>query len=191
MTGARASVGRVDGEVDEIARRALIAGDEAALRALYQRHAPLVYTVALRSLGSAADAEDVTQQVFLAAWRGRARYDPRAGTPAGWLLGITRHKVADAFAARERARRGDSAASLQQRTQDGVADTVVNRVLMADELARLGQPARQVIELAVCDGLTHDQVATALGLPLGTVKSHIRRGLHRLRNRLEVDGGSS
>lgn len=181
----------VPDDVDHVGR-AFAAGDEAAIGEAYRRWAALVHTVAVRSLGNASEAEDVTQQVFVEAWRGRARFDPdRARLPA-WLLGIARHAVADAHERRARDRRLAQAPEVVAEADpvpaEGLDQRVVDRVVVADALAGLGHPQGTILRLAFFEDLTHDQIAARLGMPLGTVKSHVRRSLARLRDRWEVDG---
>ncbi|MET8295936.1 sigma-70 family RNA polymerase sigma factor [Streptomyces sp. NPDC001272] len=166
------------------------AGDEEALREAYRRWAPAVYALARRSLGHTQDAEDVTQQVFLAAWRGRERYRAERGGLGGWLVGITRHTVCDALAARARRLRLEQAVALtrQEDVERHHADeslNAVNRILVQHGLAELSPVQRRLLALAVYDDLTQVQIAEHTGLPLGTVKSHIRRGLLTLRRILD------
>jgi RNA polymerase sigma factor (sigma-70 family) len=158
-------------------------GDSAALREAYDRHGGTVFAIAMRCLGAHHDAEDVTQQVFVRAWRGRATFNPERGSLGGWLVGITRHQVADRQAHRLREFRAADYAGRAAGPPDSpaVSDQVVNTVVVADELDRLAPQVRAVLRLAFFDDLTHQQIAAVTGLPLGTVKSHVRRGLERLR----------
>ncbi|MFI1655984.1 RNA polymerase sigma factor [Streptomyces sp. NPDC020472] len=165
-------------------------GDEDALRETYHRWAPTVHALARRSLGNAQDAEDVTQQVFLSAWRSRERYRPDRGALGGWIVGITRHVVFDAISAR--ARRSRIEQSVARTQHDDIeqhhaeeSQNAVDRILVQHGLAELSPVQRRLLALAVYDDLTHAQIAERTGLPLGTVKSHIRRGLLALRRILQ------
>lgn len=172
---------------DQAVADSFAAGDERALAAVYKRWSALVYTLAVRSLGDASDAEDVTQKVFVAAWRGRATFDPARASLSAWLVGITRNTIADAHASRSKVRELEAQLASIAPTVETVTDIdLADRLMIADEIARLEPVARQVMQLAFFDDLTHAQISERLALPLGTVKSHIRRSLDRLRSRLEV-----
>ncbi|WP_371667289.1 sigma-70 family RNA polymerase sigma factor [Streptomyces sp. NBC_00289] len=177
---------------DEELAAGFVAGDDACLAAAYHRWGALVYTLARRSLGDAREAEDVTQLVFLAAWRGRGGFVPERGTLSAWLVGITRRKIADALSARTRRAELVAAAgslmSVHVQENDSQPDAVLDRVLVGHELAKLPAPQRRVLSLAFYDDLTQTQIADLTGWPLGTVKSHARRGLHRLSCCLREDG---
>ncbi|MGU3408827.1 RNA polymerase sigma factor [Microbacterium sp. M1A1_1b] len=164
-------------------------GDERVLRSVYERWSPLVHTLALRSLADVAAAEDVTQQVFVRAWRSRSTYDPAKAPLGAWLVGIARNCITDAHTERTRRLRltlavaGEEAAAP---TAEDVTDGLAERVMVAGELDRLDEVPRTVMRLAFYEELSHREIAERLDLPLGTVKSHIRRSLARLRMRLEV-----
>ncbi|MDQ0989048.1 RNA polymerase sigma factor [Streptomyces sp. V3I7] len=166
-----------------------VAGDEDALAQVYRAWRPLIHTIACRALRDTVEAEDVTQNVFLAAWRGRSGFDPGRGTLAAWLTGITRRKIADAMQAR--ARRAELVATagslltLDGRPTFSDPHAVLDHILIAQSMQELSEPQRTVLSLAFYGDLTQTQISQVTGWPLGTVKSHARRGLHRLGLRLE------
>ncbi|MFF1544421.1 sigma-70 family RNA polymerase sigma factor [Streptomyces sp. NPDC058291] len=183
-----------DSLADEELAAGFADGDETCLVAVYHRWGALVYTLARRSLGDAREAEDVTQTVFLAAWRGRAGFAPERGALSAWLVGVTRRKIADALTARTRRAELVAAAGARMSVghvdRDAQPDAVLDRVLIGHELAKLPPAQRRVLTLAFYDDLTQPQIADVTGWPLGTVKSHARRGLHRLGRCLQGDGVS-
>ncbi|MFC9280568.1 RNA polymerase sigma factor [Streptomyces collinus] len=181
-----------------------VAGDEAALAEAYRTWGGMVQSLARRVLGDAQDAEDVTQTVFLAAWRGRAGFRPERGALSAWLVGITRRKIVDALQARTR--RADLVAAagsllVAEGGQDGhdgyggyggyggngrsETQAVLDRIVVSQSLAQLSEPQRTVLALSFFEDLTQTQIAEVTGWPLGTVKSHARRGLRRLGHCLE------
>ncbi len=172
--------------VDDLALR-LRDGDAGALAQAFREHSRLVHTLAVRALGNHHDAEDVTQQVFVSAWRGRHNFDPAKGPLGAWLVGITRNAITDLQAQRARGIRNLRAVAAQPvgpppAPLDGA---VADRVLVAGALESLGEPKSTILRLALGEEWTHEEIARKLELPLGTVKSHVRRGLLQLRERVK------
>lgn len=178
-----------DSDADAELAAAFPGGEDFVLREVYDRYGPLVYRIARACLPSTSDAEEVTQATFVSAWQGRHTFDPRRGTLAGWLVGIVRRRAIDRLRTVERERLSEKAAGTIPEfvTQPG-PERVVDRIVIADELGRLPDTQRRVLELAFFDDLTHSQISALTGMPLGTVKSNLRRGLIQLRHRWEVDG---
>ncbi len=163
-----------------------LAGSEETFAEIYRRYSSLVYSVSLRSLGDVTEAEDVTQKVFVAAWTGRANYRrDRASLPA-WLMGIARNKIVDTHERRSRDKRIRTEVAANTRPSTLEPIDVAERLIVADEIARLEVVPQQVLRLAFYEDLTHAQIAERLQLPPGTVKSHIRRSLLKIRSRMEV-----
>ncbi|MFC7490298.1 MULTISPECIES: RNA polymerase sigma factor [unclassified Knoellia] len=177
---------RVSGGDSELMQR-VSDNDRDALAEVYQRFGGLVHTIALRSVGEHHDAEDITQQVFLALWRSRGRLDTSTGSLAGWLATVTRRRCADHHEARARNARHEQMLAAQgpERPRAPDPEDAAERVLLAHELAALGDPRATIIRMAIIEDRRQQDIAEALDLPLGTVKSHIRRGLLDLRSRLK------
>lgn len=169
-----------------------VAGSERALENAYRRWSPLIYSIAVRSLGDVTDAEDVTQKTFVSAWQGRRTFDQARSRLPAWLVGIAKNAIADTHAARARVRRINDELVAHLPAGEAVESDIdiADKLAIADEIASLEPDAQRIIRLAFFDDLTHSQIADLLGMPLGTVKSHIRRSLTRLRTRLEVSNAT-
>jgi len=165
-----------DGLLPGVAR-----GDPADVRACIARYAGRVHDLARRYLGP-ADADDAAQDVFIDLWRSAERYDPRRGSEDVFVMTLARRRCID------RRRRLAARPSPEPLSDAVPSPECCDAVTLCDEAARaklamneLSADQQTAIQLAVCDGLTHDAVAKRMGVPLGTVKSHIRRGLQRVR----------
>lgn len=161
-------------------------GGPDALRRAYDEHGSLIYSYCRRSLGP-ENGRDVTQEVFLAAWKAHHRYDHQRGALGGWLMAIAKNKVIDHL--RASGRRVTTTGAIDPEAFASDADTagrLADRMAVAEAVKTLPERARTVVSMAYFDDLTHTQIAEQTGLALGTVKSDIRRGLERMRRHLEV-----
>ncbi len=156
-------------------------GSEEAFRILWDRFGAGVYTVCRRRLGDLGAAEDAAQEAFTSVWRRAGTFDPARGSAAAWLYAVARN------AAAQLVRRGQSGATLMvldEQTADAEKDPVMGFALHA-ALTRLPATEREVLELAYFEDMTQTEIAAHLRLPLGTVKTRTRSGLHRLAHYLE------
>jgi RNA polymerase sigma-70 factor (ECF subfamily) len=166
----------------------VLSRDTDAFEAFYDAHYRLVFGIGLRLLGDAASAEDLTQAVFLKLWAKPASFTFREGSIVAWMGRVARNAGLDVL--RSRASRGETeipaGAPVEGAVEDAVlADLEAHRVRSA--LQRLPAPERIPIEMGFFGGMTYRCVAAETGVPLGTVKTRIRAGLHRLRKALQAD----
>lgn len=184
MTGQETDTSRVETAL----AAAFCGGDETALEAAYAAHGSLIYTMCHRA--NPAQAADLTQEVFLAAWRARERFDPARGPLPGWLVGIAKNKIIDSFRKQGRTLHTtplkDGLAIERATNTSNNVEEIADKLLITEALGQLSDRARKVVELAYFGDQTHEQIALATDIPLGTVKSDIRRGLATLRQHLEV-----
>ena len=163
-------------------------GDASALGDLYDRHGRAVYSLACRILGDRTEAEDITQDVFSQAWSQAAQYDVQRATVAGWLLMMSRTRSIDRLRAR-RSRPQTLAGDLPE-PADPAAGAEAGAIgaqaaaRVREALGALPETQRAAIELAYYRGLSHTEIATRLGQPLGTIKTRIRTALLSLRSAL-------
>ena len=179
---------RAEPDWNTLVQRAAV-GDQTGLAELYDATSHLVFGLALRILGDRTEAEDAVVEVYAQAWRSAHSYDPHRGTPASWLLTLTRSRAIDMLRARRRERATDpieSAGAVQADTptpEDATAEAE-RQHLVRRALQELNSEQRHAIELAYFAGLSHTEIAVQLGQPLGTIKTRIRLGMMRLRESL-------
>jgi RNA polymerase sigma-70 factor (ECF subfamily) len=177
-------------DADRRAVRRMATGDEGGLAELYDRHARLLYSLALRIVRERGDAEDVIQEVFSQIWRQAHRFDVARGTVAGWLVTVTRSRALDRLRrrkARPESPDGDLVAAGIVDPSAGIDLQLVTaeaaeRVRTA--LAGLPADQRVPLELAYYEGLSQSEIAATLATPLGTIKTRMREALRRLRGAL-------
>lgn len=165
----------------------MAANDADAVRECLDRYSGLVWSLARRFSRSDADAEDAAQEVFVSLWRSASRYDPAVANEATFVAMIARRRLIDRARAAER--RPPAAALIDGSDPAGAAsepgaDLSEDATHAARALNELSAEQQKMIRLSVYQGLSHEQIASATGLPLGTVKTHIRRGLLRVRESL-------
>jgi RNA polymerase sigma-70 factor (ECF subfamily) len=167
-------------------------GDTSAFSALYRDTNSRIYGLLLGVLHSPEHAAEVAQEVYLEVWRQSARYDAARGSVQSWMATIAHRRAVDRVRTVTAVRVRDQryAVSSRVRDVDAVWDTVASNSEAAgvrDALLQLTACQREALVLAYFGGHTHSQIATLLGLPVGTVKTRIRGGLTRLRNAVALD----
>lgn len=160
-------------------------GDRFAMRAIYERERRWLMAVALRLVRRRELAEEVLNDAFLQIWRKAGTYNPRLGSARGWIYTVVRHRALNVLRSAQSAperedERFEELLAAHAAWQDS-GDRTAERGALAQCLERLEEQKRQCVLLAFVDGYSHEQVATQLGAPLGTVKSWIRRGLLTLK----------
>lgn len=180
----------VDVGADAESLSGIAKGQPRALGEFYDRHAGVVYALAIRMLKDAAEAEEVVQDVFVQVWRHAKKYDVTRASARGWLLMMTRSRAIDRIRARQ-ARPGTGPATSGAAGLSRLADSrpgqdaeLIDRESIARleaALEDLPEPMRAALDLAYYEGMTQSAIADRLGEPLGTIKTRVRTALTRLR----------
>ncbi len=181
--------------------------DQKALTEMYRALVGRVYSVALRVVRDPPTAEEVAEDTFWQIWRQATKFDPARGTALSWIMTVARSRALDALRARERAmantvlvdtraavleaesgaegttslESGENLDGARPRDPGELVSALQESQLLQQSLTRLEPTSRQLVDLAFFAGLTHDEIVTQTGIPLGTVKSRIRRALSSLR----------
>ena len=173
--------------------QSIAAGDQLALHALYERAHRIVFTLVMRITANRETAEELTIDVFHDVWRFASRYEPANGSVLGWIMNQARSRAVDRlrFESRKKRGGGDDAQPLAEAAVDprDVIELREQGEALRSALTALTPDERQAIETTFFAGLTHAEAAVRLNQPLGTIKTRIRSGLHKLRHALTAEVG--
>jgi RNA polymerase sigma factor (sigma-70 family) len=179
-------------EWETAVRDRVVAGDDGALREVYDQYSSFVYGIAARVIGDRRAAEDVSQDVFVAFWERPAAFDPARGSLRTWL-GTLAHRRAVDHVRREEARRRRSERVAGRAVVAPDVEEMATALVAAERVRAaldvLPEEQRRAVQLAYFGGKTYRQVAEALGIPEGTAKSRLRLALRRIAGALEAEGG--
>ena len=164
-------------------------GDPGAVRECTDRYGGLVWSLARRWNRSQADAEDAVQDVFISLWRNAGRFDPGVAKEATFVAMIARRRLIDRM--RKTGRRPNESSLQEDEARGGGAELSEDAKRAERAMSELSDSQQRVLRLSIMHGMSHDRIAAATGMPLGSVKTHIRRGLIRMREILGAEMAES
>lgn len=177
--------------VAESILRRIASGEQSAVQDCIDQYGRLVWSLSRRLAPSLPDAEDAVQEIFIDLWKNAERFDASRSSESAFVAMIARRRLID------RLRRQQRQPAVESLSEEGAVATVAARVVTPDTCAEAALAAeaiealrgdqRRVLQLAIYQGLTHSEIARETGVPLGTVKTHVRRGLQAIRKVLGVD----
>jgi RNA polymerase sigma-70 factor (ECF subfamily) len=169
----------------------IASGEAGAVRECMDTYGGLVWSLARRYSESAADAEDATQEIFLEIWKSAARYDASMGKESTFIATIARRRLIDRLRASNRrpdTQEYDDAIAVDPATVNrNLGDVAADVEVAQRALATLNEDQREILLLGIVEGMSHSEIATATGKPLGTVKTQMRRGLIKVRALVEPE----
>lgn len=183
-----------DGLSDSILQR-IARSDADAVKECLDRYGGLVWSLARRFTRDPAEAEDAVQEIFIAVWESAKRYDPAKAAESTFIAMIARRRLIDRLRAQKRTSHIDASSQIDpeaRASSEASAETRLDVSRVAQALEQLRPEQKRMLELSIAEGLSHQQISATTGVALGTVKSHVRRGLMRVRELLaDEEGGES
>ena len=180
---------------DEDLIRSIVEGKSTALGELYDRYGRLVYSLVFQVVGDSGTAEEVSQEVFLQIWNKAGTYHAEQGKVATWLTSVARHKAIDSLR-RKGARPEGHQVEFEGDDESDLVDPVgveeqvelsQRSLAVRQAISHLPPDQKKALAMAYFKGMTHQEVADAIGEPLGTIKTRIRLGMLKLRQLLETE----